>query len=204
VLSLIAPPLCWACDALARRDEPLCGECRGSLDWLPSEPVAVAAVPTWAPVAYEGPARALVQALKYRGAKAVAGGMSAQIAARAPRRLRGARALAPVPLHPARLRARGFNQAERLARALSARIGVPVVECLVRTGAPGAQVGRGRGDRMAAAAATFTAPEAAPEGTVLVDDVVTTGATLAACAAAMRATGSEPLGALAYARTPGR
>jgi predicted amidophosphoribosyltransferase len=140
----------------------------------------VAGVPTWAPVVYEGPARALVRALKYRGAQAVAGGMSAQIAAGTPRPLRGARALAPVPLHPARLRARGFNQAERLARALSARIGAPVVDCLVRTGAPGAQVGRGRGDRMAAAAATFTVPVAAPEGAVLVDDVVTTGATLAA------------------------
>ena len=158
----------------------------------------------WAPVAYEGPARALVGALKFRGAQALAGAMAAQIAAGVPERLRAGRALVPVPLHPSRLRARGFNQAERLARSLAERTGMRVADCLVRTDGGGHQMGRARRDRLNAVATAVRPGADPPRGAVLVDDVVTTGATLGACAAAFRAAGAEPLGGLAYARTSGR
>ena len=168
---------------------------------------SVGAVPSsslvWAALEYEGPARALVRALKFRGALAVADPMAALMAASAPlERLRGV--LVPVPLHPARRRRRGFNQAERLARALGQRTGLAVADCLVRGGSNLRQVGRDRAARLAGPAGSISARGPVPARAVLVDDVTTTGATLAACAAALRAAGSEDVTALVFARTRGR
>src|SRR5712691_11073410 len=112
LLSLVAPPLCWGCGGPATRDGPLCQSCRAGQRWLESVSVEVAGICTWAPVAYEGPARALVGALKFRGAAGIADHMAAAMLARAPPRLVDGRTLVPVPLHPARLRRRGFNQAD--------------------------------------------------------------------------------------------
>ena len=78
----------------------------------------------------EGPARALVRALKFRGALLAADAMASQIAANAPPAVLDRGRLVPVPLHPRRLRRRGFNQAERLAAAISARTGLRVCDCL--------------------------------------------------------------------------
>jgi predicted amidophosphoribosyltransferase len=149
--------------------------------------------------------------------------MAAQIAANAPERVFGApppvlgakpapgRApdapvLVPVPLHPARLRKRGFNQAERLAAALATRAGLAVRNCLERSGAQGTQVGRGRVERLTGIAGSVRVRDGsvAPARVLLIDDVVTTGATLAACAAALRVAGTAAITAVAYARTPGR
>jgi predicted amidophosphoribosyltransferase len=180
--------------------EPLCAGCRSALRWLGSDPVTVEGVEVWAPVAYEGPARALVRGLKYRGAVGLAEPMAAAICAGAPA-LDGA--LVPVALHPRRRRQRGYNQAERLAAAIARRTGLGVADCLARRGAAAArQVGRGRSERLAGPA--IEAPGTVPGRAVLVDDVCTTGATLAACAAALRAAGTRHVTAVAYARTPGR
>ncbi|HEX2161461.1 MAG TPA: hypothetical protein VHF88_06535, partial [Thermoleophilaceae bacterium] len=133
ILGLIAPPSCWACGARARQREPLCLACRARLRWLDYEPVDLAGVKVWAPVAYDGPARALVAGLKFRGAVGLASPMAAQIAAGAPTRLlRPPALLVPVPLQPSRARARGYNQAERLAAELGARTGMRVSDCLRR------------------------------------------------------------------------
>ncbi len=138
---------------MAGRGRALCGRCRATLRFL--GPVQSGA-PVWAAVGYEGPARALVGALKFRGALAVADPMAALMVAAAPvERLRGA--LVPVPLHPARRRRRGFNQAERLARALGRRAGLPVEDCLVRGGRNLRQVGRDRPARLAGPAGSVRA-----------------------------------------------
>ncbi len=177
-----------------------------SLRRLGPEPVCVAGVEVWSPLAYEGAARALVQALKYRGAVALAGPMAAQIVAGAPPGLLAAGAtLVPVPLHRARMRSRGFNQAERLARALAARCGLAVSDCLSRTGPATRQVGRDRAARLDAPGAVSLRQGArAPDHGVLVDDVTTTGATLATCAAVLSAAGARRPVAVTFARTPGR
>jgi ComF family protein len=208
LLELIVPRSCWACGARAREREPLCLACRAGLRWLDSDPIELAGVKVWAPVAYDGGARDLVRGLKFRGAVGLADPMAAQIAACAPPRLlRPPALLVPVPLHPARARARGYNQAERLATALAARTGMRVADCLRRRGAArGRQVGRGRGQRLAALeGAIERRPRGVvPERALLVDDVVTTGGTVAACADALHAGGAIDVAAVAYAVTPGR
>ena len=202
--SLLAPPVCAGCGGHAGSTEPLCPACRLELRWLTGV-TDVAGVRAFAPLAYEGPARAMVRALKFRGATLAADAMAAQIVAGAPRGVLERGRLVPVPLYPRRLRRRGFNQAERLAAALSRRTGLHVADCLLRTGPARTQVGRHRAERLAGTQGTVAVrPGAAPEPAILVDDVVTTGATLAACAAALRAAGAVQVSAVAYARTPGR
>jgi ComF family protein len=232
LLNALVPPLCAGCGASAGEAEPLCGVCRRELRWLEAEPVQLGAPPdpfgearargrasggapapstgilAWAPVAYEGPARGLVRGLKFRGATRAAPAMAAQIAANAPAGwLAAPAALVPVPLHPARRRKRGYNQAERLAAALAVRTGLHVHDCLERAGPRGTQVGRDRAQRLAGIPGSVR-PEAErappPHSAILVDDVITTGATLAACAGVLRAQGSAEVMAVAYARTPGR
>jgi ComF family protein len=207
LLALVAPPLCVACGSSCRVHEPLCVECRRQLRWLgwDQPPVGVS---VWAAVSYEGPARAVVRALKFGGAVQLVDTMAAQMAANAPPGFFSGATLVPVPLHRSRRRRRGFNQAEELALALSARCGLGVADCLTRAGSVGraSQVGRTRADRLAALAGSVRLRPGAPVPlrALLVDDVVTTGATLAACASALASAGVREVRAVAYARTPGR
>jgi predicted amidophosphoribosyltransferase len=202
LLDLLAPPLCWACRSPAARDGPLCRVCRSSLRFLGPGPAVVRGLEVWAPVAYDGPGAALVKALKFHGAARLAADMAAIIVANAPAPMLAGH-LVPVPLHPARRRARPFNQSALIAAAISERAGLPVADCLIRTGSKQTQVGRARAARLRGAGAIQAAGRP-PATALLVDDVVTTGATLAACAAALRAAGTRQVGAIAFARTAGR
>lgn len=205
LVSPVAPPLCVACGATAGRVEPLCPQCRRELRWLPAPSLRTSVLPLWAPFAYESGARALVRAVKFRGLSGVAAHMGAQIAATAPDELLDGFALVPVPLHPRRLRRRGYNQAELLAREVGRRRGCPVVDCLERVGDAGTQVGRTRLERTQALEGCFRLRHGIrpPELAVIVDDVATTGATMDECAGVLFAGGSQLVGGLAYAHTPG-
>ena len=204
--ALLAPPICWGCEGPARRGEPLCRGCRASLHRLAAEPVWLSGVRVWAPVAYSGAARRLVRALKFSGARGLADAMAAQTVANAPSELLAGVTLVPVPLHPRRLRSRGYNQAAAIAEAIAGRAGLEVSDCLARTGPPLTQVGRDRVERRGGPAGEIRVREAqaVPRRVLLVDDVVTTGATLAACRASLVASGTVELAAVAFARTLGR
>jgi predicted amidophosphoribosyltransferase len=219
IVALFAPPACPACRAvLADAAAVVCPECRSTLPWLTGPRCPRCALPApcapcparraafdraWAPLEHAGPARALVNALKFEGALALADLMAAQIAAGTPPGLLGAgrsAALVPVPAHPARARRRGFDQAERLAAALARRTGLPLECCLRRRGFAGRQLGASRRARTAPGRIEVAAGGEVPEIAVLVDDVHTTGATLDACARTLRLAGSRSVVSLTYTR----
>jgi len=125
--------------------------------------------------------------------------MAAQIVAGA--RLEPPATLVAVPAHPRRRRARGFDPAELIAAALARRSGLPLASALRRGGGASRQLGATRTARRAAAGLDFRARGPAPEHVVLVDDVHTTGATLGACAEALRKAGCRHITAITWART---
>lgn len=166
-----------------------CGACRGRLAGARQA------------VAYDGPAPALVAGLKDDRRRGLAAVLAATIVAAVPPPPPGA-ALVPVPLGPRRARRRGFNQSALLARELSRSWGRPVVDALVRTREGADQRGARAGARARQAAGAFAVRGgvAAPPTAWLVDDVHTTGATLADCARALRAAGARSVGAACFAR----
>ncbi len=150
----------------------------------------------WAATAYDGTARRLVTSLKFAGRLALAGVAARAICAAAgPGDLRGA--LVPVPADPVRRRMRGFDPAEAIARAIALQTGLPLSASLARSHGR-RQVGRSRSGRLAGPA--VRAVLAPPPEAVLVDDVVTTGATVSACARALRRAGSSRVLVAAFAR----
>lgn len=113
--------------------------------------------------------------------------------------LSGADAIVPVPLHPARYRSRGFNQAHELAKHLD----LPLLHALVRHRRTAVQADLAAARREANVRRAFAVtPGAVVDGLtiVLVDDVSTTGATLNACAAPLLAAGAKEVRALTAAR----
>ncbi len=216
LLDLLAPPSCLACGAPGT---DLCPACRRALPWLTGPCCARCGLPgcrrcpaagaafeaSWAPLAYAGPVPAIVAGLKQRRARVATEPMAAALA-RAPLRLLGPDpVLVPVPTAAVRARSRGFDQAAALAEALAARGVGRVAACLERAGPATRQRGAGREERLAAGRIAVRVREGAavPRACVLVDDVHTTGATLDACARALRAGGARRVVAIAYARALG-
>lgn len=147
--------------------------------------------------AHEGAVRGLVTSLKFARRASLAPRAAAAIAAGAGPRdwLRGS--VVPVPPDPLRFRVRGFDPAEEIARSLAATAGLPLERCLERRGAR-RQVGRERHERLAAPP-SVRAWRPPPREVLLIDDVWTTGATLGACAEALREAGCRRVSALTVA-----
>jgi len=156
--------------------------------------------------AYDGALRAIVHAFKYDGRRSLATPLAALMRARGAAMLGGAACVIPVPLHPSRRRQRGFNQAADLA----ARLPLPRVAALARVRATPTQTGLPAARRHANVRDAFQVTRAGARLSgsivVLVDDVSTTGATLEACARALKRAGVREVRALTAARvvTPPR
>lgn len=221
VLSLLYPPRCALCDAppergtvcagcltrLERLAPPWCEICGGPLPHDGSDLCARCAhsrVPfararSFGP--YEGGLARLIQLLKYHGERALARDLAPLlITVLDGMEIEG---LTFVPMSPSRRRARGFNQAELLARHLGRRLGVPVFPALRKTRETPPQEALSRPERLRSLGGAF-APlgPARCESVLLVDDVYTTGATVTECSRALRTAGYERVFVVTLARTP--
>lgn len=196
--------LCAACEArIPPLADPLCVRClveERDPSGCRRHPRGARAVAPWI---YDERAAAIVQALKFGARPELAERYAGAIARALPRGYRPDM-VTPVPLHSTRLRERGYDQAARLADALARALGAPFVPgVLVRTRATREQSRLSAAGRRANLAGAFAVPR--PEAVrgralLVVDDVLTTGSTLDAAGAALRAAGAETLGAaLAWA-----
>jgi ComF family protein len=195
----VAPPLCAACGRSCRTEAVVCTRCGRRL--AAAEPLLGKGPPgldrAWSSAPHEGVARNLVAALKFRRLLPVAGLMADRIHWLAPAHMLSG-AIVPVPPAPSRLRRRGFDPAGELAACLAEQLDAPLEQCLTRRGGR-RQVGRRRAERIGQPP-RIHATGTAPRSVVLVDDVLTTGATLTACAQALRAAGAARIVAVTFAR----
>jgi ComF family protein len=219
MLDLLLPPRCAGC---GERESWLCPACAAGLAPLGDRRCRLCAAPLGGDVTlcadcyrdppplervqaafrHEGLARELVLDLKYRGHRHLAPVLGELLAASAPRAVEGVDGLVPVPLHPQRRRERGFNQSELLAEELGRRLRLPLVaSSLRRTRDTAQQTGLSPGERRANVRGAF-AVEGRLDGQrlLLVDDVCTTGATLYACARALRGAGAAAVAAAVFTR----
>jgi ComF family protein len=226
ILALLYPPVCAVCDTPMAGGGLRAGFCCCCLSAMPlvreADPpgAAVTMVEAGFPVAaageFGGPLRDAIHLLKYsrrddlaRPLAALMGDLVSRLERERGGRWKRSRLLVPVPLHPARERQRGYNQARLLADRLSRRFGIPLAprRALRRRWRTSSQTGRGADCRRENMRGAFRAGwHKGFEGkrVLLVDDVITTGATLEACAHTLRAAGAGPVTGLVLARTPKR
>jgi ComF family protein len=227
-LNVALPPLCPACRTLVH-DTGLCAECWGKLAFIappycprlgipfvydPGPGIlsmqAIADPPAYgrarAAVRYDDIARKLVHAFKYGDRLDLAPTLGRWMARAGHELLAESDALVPVPLHWRRLWTRRFNQSAALAKEISDAGKLPVAHTLLkRVKATAQQVGLSRTERAANVQGAFRVPpdakaEVAGRRFILVDDVLTSGATLDACARALLRAGAAEVDALVFAR----
>jgi predicted amidophosphoribosyltransferase len=195
----IVPPLCAACGRSCRPEAVVCTRCARRL--AAAEPLLGKGPPgldrAWSSAPHEGVARDLVAALKFRQLLPVADLMADRIHWLAPAHMLSG-TVVPVPAAPSRQRRRGFDPAGELAATLAQRLGSPFEDCLARRGGR-RQVGRRRAQRLGQPP-HVNATGTVPRSVLLVDDVLTTGATMSACARALRGAGASRVVAVTFAR----
>ena len=186
VQSFLGPPRCEGCGA---HRGALCDGCAMRLG-PPVETATIRGVDrVLAAWEYEGAARNLVLALKLRAARSAAGPLVVAMRAQVMAHGLFGEVVTWVPGRPRDTVRRGYDHAEVLARRLAACLGLPAVGLLHRTRDPVDQTTLGAAARHANLRGAFGA-RASPPAAVVVDDLVTTGATASACARALRAAGA--------------
>jgi ComF family protein len=212
LLDLALPPVCAGCGV---EGEPLCRACRPAVDLrlalpagtplgLPDGPPDPLVRLEWC-APFAGVVRHALHALKYAGERRLAEPLGAAVAARWTCSGGDGDLLVPVPVHASRRRERGYDQAELIAAAAGRALRLPMLPAVERTRATTAQYRLDRRHRAANVATAFAVrpgyvARVAGRHVVLVDDVVTTGATLSASAGALLLAGAASVAAVTVAR----
>ncbi len=223
------PPRCALCRTAVDAAHTLCGECFGTLHFIAAPQCRCCGLPfshapagellcgecaatpppydcARAALLYDDASRPLVTRLKYGDQPQLALLLARWMRLAGHAALEGAEAIVPVPLHWRRMLARRYNQSLMLARELGTLSGLPVrPEWLVRRKATTPQVGLSRAQRRRNVAAAFAVPQSSlplvkGKRLVLVDDVMTSGATLQACTRVLRRAGAAEIRVLTLAR----
>ena len=217
-LNLLLPIRCAVCDAdgrylcsdcepkLPRLERPYCTLCadRGKeplCDWCAATPPKISGIR--APYLFEGAVREMVHDLKYRNVRAAAPVLAGLLAAYLDKNSLPADVLVPVPLHRRAERERGYNQSELLARETSKLTGLPLVNRTLRrtrNTPPQVSMESPEGRRRNMDGAFRCDEDLRGPAVLLVDDVVTTGSTMSACADALKSAGAASVWGLALAR----
>ncbi|HEU5102929.1 MAG TPA: ComF family protein [Roseiflexaceae bacterium] len=202
ILALLFPDRCAGCAGFGSL---FCASCRATLAPYPGAVRQMPAGLSDLRIAYifQSPLREAVHQLKYRKRQRVAQPLGQLMAEHIVARPVAADAVLAIPLHARRLAERGFNQAEALAREIARLLDLPLLDTgLVRVRATEQQArldARARAENMREAFAWRGSPP--PSRLLLVDDVLTTGATMGACAVALRDAGARDVYGLALARS---
>jgi len=190
----IMPPLCPRCGR-SQASGILCSTC---VSWL----AAIDGIRS--PFQFDGVMRKAIHQLKYRNLRAIAEPLAGLLSDCLTAHYMPAEVLVPVPLHSKRLRERGYNQSGLLARELAKLAGLPVIDgCLIRKRlAPPQAKTQNVKERRGNVADAFVCRDHRLKGSqvLLIDDVTTSGATLDACAAALKDAGAASVWGLVLAR----
>ncbi len=218
----LLPARCLVCTARGGAGRDLCGQCHAALPWnqpacarcalpLPAGESAErcgacqrargSLLQVRAALVYAAPVDRLLRRFKFHQDLA-AGRLLAQLMVEALQQAPRPQAVVPVSLHRLRLRQRGYDQALELARPLARELGLPLVEGLQRVRATHAQSQLDASARRRNLRGAFVARPGLPAHVALVDDVMTTGATLRAAAMALRGAGVKRVDAWVCARVP--
>jgi ComF family protein len=229
MLDTLLPPACLACDAPVAADGQFCGWCFRRANFVSAPFCGSCGVPlpfaeaagaggmcggceasppafaqARAALRYDGMAKQLILPFKYADRTELSRGLARLMARAGEKLLARADVLAPVPLHKTRLRQRRYNQAALLAAELGRIAGKPVWQDMLARLRPTLPLGplgfSARRDQLAGS--ILVRREVAGKGVLLVDDVMTSGATADACAAALRGAGAARVDVLVVARVP--
>jgi ComF family protein len=203
LLDVLAPPSCAACDSACPSEQALCDACGPSLG--PTQPRLLDGVPLLVAGAYRPPLSTAIVRFKYSDRPELSRALARLVLpALLDWELPAQSALVPVPLHPRRLVTRGYNQAALLAHELSRSTGLATLpRMLRRIREMERQVGKSREERVDNALGAFALRQPGPANVVLVDDVITTGSTVRACAQALARGGVRLAAVVAVAQADG-
>ena len=219
LLELVLPSRCAACDAWGRA--PLCVACEACVRWIGNEACAKCGAPSETPVSrcrdcrnrplafdraraaavYEGPAREALKAFKLLGERRSTSALSRWMVPAA-LSLGGTSCVTWVPSTRRSEAERGFNPAEELARPLARALSLPARPLLAKIHETRDQAGLSRSERRRNLAGAFRSNWRIPVRVLLVDDVMTTGATADACAVALKESGARRVSVVTFARAP--
>ncbi|MFC4077417.1 ComF family protein [Salinithrix halophila] len=205
--------ICFSCESrLSRIREPVCARCGRPLELEDRGPcpgcwgAGYALQGNRSALAYTPYTRELIHLFKYRGKESLAGPLAELMAHSLAELSWRVDRITYVPLHLERLRERGFNQAELLARGVAKHLHLPLAHVLERTVPTAPQSRSGRRERLKAMEGAFHLLSPVPEGSLsgrvflLVDDVYTTGATLSECASVLKKEGAKAVYSVTLAR----